>query len=75
MREPAAPAYPAAKPTMGITPTLQIIRPSGAWIKIDQIRELQKRIIYRPLEGVRKVYILTEAERMNLEAATVCSKP
>ena len=55
-------------------PDLQIIRPSGAWIKIDQIRELQKRIIYRPLEGVRKVYILTEVERMNLEAANCLLK-
>ena len=58
----------------GNHPDLQIIRPSGAWIKIDQIRELQKRIIYRPLEGVRKVYILTEAEQMNLEAANCLLK-
>ena len=58
----------------GNHPDLQIIRPSGAWIKIDQIRELQKRIIYRPLEGARKVYILTEAERMNLEAANCLLK-
>ncbi len=58
----------------GNHPDLQIIRPSGAWIKIDQIRELQKRIVYRPLEGVRKVYILTEAERMNLEAANCLLK-
>ena len=58
----------------GNHPDLQIIRPSGAWIKIDQIRELQKRIIYRPLEGVRKVYILAEAERMNLEAANCLLK-
>ena len=58
----------------GNHPDLQIIRPSGTWIKIDQIRELQKRIIYRPLEGVRKVYILTEAERLNLEAANCLLK-
>ncbi|MCE2396804.1 DNA polymerase III subunit delta', partial [Candidatus Poribacteria bacterium] len=58
----------------GNHPDLQIIRPSGAWIKIDQIRDLQKRIIYRPLEGARKVYILTEAERMNLEAANCLLK-
>ncbi len=58
----------------GNHPDLQIIRPSGAWIKIDQIRELQQRIIYRPLEGVRKVYILTEAERLNLEAANCLLK-
>ena len=58
----------------GNHPDLQIIRPSGAWIKIDQIRELQKRIVYRPLEGARKVYILTEAERLNLEAANCLLK-
>ena len=58
----------------GNHPDLQIIRPSGTFIKIDQIRELQKRIIYRPLEGVRKVYILTEAEQMNLEAANCLLK-
>ena len=58
----------------GNHPDLQIIRPSGAWTKIDQIRELQRRIIYRPLEGVRKVYILTEAERLNLEAANCLLK-
>jgi DNA polymerase III subunit delta' len=55
-------------------PDLQIIRPSGAWMKIDQIREIQRRIIYSPLEGKRKIYILTEAERMNLEAANCLLK-
>lgn len=58
----------------GNHPDLQLIRPSGTWIKIDQIRELQKRIIYRPLEGARKVYIVTEAERLNLEAANCLLK-
>ncbi len=65
---------PCRKADDGNHPDLQIIRPSGAWIKIDQIRDLQKRIIYRPLEGVRKVYILTEAERLNLEAANCLLK-
>ena len=37
-------------------------------MKIGQIRELQKQIIYEPLESSRKVYILTDAERMNAEA-------
>ena len=74
MREPAAACLSCRKADDGNHPDLQIIRPSGAWIKIDQIRELQKRIIYRPLEGVRKVYILTEVERMNLEAANCLLK-
>ena len=58
----------------GNHPDMQIIRPSGAWMKIDQVRDLQKQIIYRPLEGKRKIYILTEAERMNLEAASCLLK-
>lgn len=58
----------------GNHPDLQVIRPSGTWMKIDQVRDLQKRIVYRPLEGQRKVAILTEAERMNLEAANCLLK-
>lgn len=52
----------------GNHPDLQFIRPAGNLVKIGQIRELQKQIIYEPLESSRKVYILTDAERMNLEA-------
>lgn len=58
----------------GNHPDVQIIRPSGAWMKIDQIRELQKWIVYRPFEGKRKVYILTEVDCMNLEAANCLLK-
>ena len=58
----------------GNHPDTQIVSPSGAWIRIDQIRELQKRIVYRPYEGIRKVAILREAERMNLEAANCLLK-
>ena len=58
----------------GNHPDVQMIRPSGAWMKIDQIRELQKWIVYQPLEGKRKVYILTAVECMNLEAANCLLK-
>ena len=37
-------------------------------MRIGQIRELQKQIVYEPLEASRKVYILTDVERMNAEA-------
>lgn len=50
-------------------PDLRIIRPDGAQIKIDQIRELQQEIHYPPLEGVRKIYILVNTECMNNYAA------
>ncbi|MCY3741606.1 MAG: DNA polymerase III subunit delta' [Candidatus Poribacteria bacterium] len=52
----------------GNHPDLQFIRPDGSLLKIGQIRELQKQIIYEPLEASRKVYILTDVERMNAEA-------
>ena len=49
----------------GNHPDLQFIRPDGSELKIGQIRELQKQIIYQPLEANRKVYILTDVDRMN----------
>ena len=52
----------------GNHPDLQFIRPEGSLLKIGQIRELQKQIIYEPLEAKRKVYILTDVDRMNTEA-------
>ena len=49
----------------GNHPDLQFIRPDGSELKIGQIRELQKQIIYEPFEASRKVYILTDVDRMN----------
>lgn len=43
-------------------------------IKIDQIRELQKEITLRPYETDRKVYIIDEADKMNLAAANCMLK-
>jgi DNA polymerase-3 subunit delta' len=53
----------------GNHPDMRIIRPEGAWMKIDQIRRLQRQISHKPLEGRYKVYILTDVERMNIPAA------
>ena len=52
----------------GNHPDLQFIRPDGSLLKIGQIRELQRQVIYQPLEASRKVYILTDVDRMNPEA-------
>lgn len=52
----------------GNHPDLQFIRPEGSLLKIGQIRELQRRVIYEPLEASRKIYILTDVDRMNPEA-------
>lgn len=55
-------------------PDLRIIRPDGAYIKIDQIRELQQQIIYQPLEEQRKLYILVNSDKLNKEAANCLLK-
>ncbi len=52
----------------GNHPDLGFIRPEGSLLRIGQIRELQKQIVYEPFEARRKVYILTDVERMNAEA-------
>lgn len=52
-------------------PDFKIIEPEerGLTIKIDQIREIQKDIFYRPLQSNLKIYILKEVEKMNIEAS------
>lgn len=53
----------------GNHPDLRIVRPDGAQIKIDQMRNIQQQIVYQPLEGPRKIYIIANAEKMNDSAA------
>lgn len=43
-------------------------------IKIEQIRELEQQIIYRPLLGERKVCVIDDADRLNLNAANALLK-
>ncbi len=58
----------------GNHPDLHFIRPDGAEIKIDQIREMQQQIVFQPFEGPRKIYILTNTERLNDAAANAILK-
>lgn len=55
-------------------PDLHLVRPDGAFIKIDQVRELQKELSYRPFEARKKACIIEEAERMNPAAANAFLK-
>ena len=41
-----------------------LIEPEGQNIKVDQVRQLQRDLAYRPYEGKRRVCILTAADRM-----------
>lgn len=53
----------------GNHPDVRIVEPDGQFIKIDQIRELQKDLQFRPFEGKKRVFIIAEADRMGLPAA------
>jgi DNA polymerase III subunit delta' len=49
----------------GNHPDLHRVEPDGQFIKIDQIRALQKELGYRPYEAPRKALIIDAAERFN----------
>jgi len=53
----------------GNHPDVQVIKPSGNWLKIDQIRAMQRRASFRAMEGRYKVFIILKADRMTDEAA------
>ncbi|GAB6179073.1 DNA polymerase III subunit delta' [Desulfotomaculum defluvii] len=53
----------------GNHPDLHLLTPSGATIKIEQIRELQRQVQYKPFQSQRHVFILERVEVMTQEAA------
>lgn len=55
-------------------PDFFIIEPSGNNIKIEQIREIQKKVQLKPYEGTIKVFLLTNSESMTREASNCLLK-
>lgn len=65
-------------------PDLLVIRPDGTQIKIGkreergneppQIRQLIRAAHRKPYEGIRKIFVVDEAHRMNLDAANALLK-
>ena len=49
-------------------PDFQIIEPQGTSIKIEQIRELQKKVAEKPIISDKKIYIIDECDKMTKEA-------
>jgi len=58
----------------GTHPDVQIIEAEGTYLKIDQIRTLQRQVALSPVESRRKVYILREMEHATTEAANALLK-
>jgi DNA polymerase-3 subunit delta' len=50
------------------------IEPEGFFIKIEAVRALQGQIKFRPFEGKKRVFVITDAERMNIPAANALLK-
>lgn len=46
----------------------EINKDANESIKIDEIRELQERIIEKPITSLKKVYVINNAEKMTVEA-------
>jgi DNA polymerase-3 subunit delta' len=53
----------------GVYPDVHMLEPQGHAIKIDQIRQLQERLMLQAYEGRMKVAILNDAEKLTIEAA------
>ena len=62
------------KVASGQHPDLHILEPDGAFIKIDQVRDLQKELSYRPFEAPKKACIIDGAEKLNLSSGNALLK-
>lgn len=49
-------------------PDYYLIEPDGNNIKIEQIREIQKKVLEKPIISKRKVYIINDSDKMTKEA-------
>lgn len=53
----------------GTHPDLTWVSKAGKRIGIDQVRELQQKALYPPLEAPKKIYVIESVEDLSLEAA------
>ena len=65
---------PCLKIDHGNHPDIHLIENDAPAIKIEQIRELQKQLALRPLEGKRKICLIDDAERLTTNAANALLK-
>ena len=62
------------KVASGQHPDLHIVEPDGAFIKIDQVRELQKELSYRAFEAPKKACIIDGADKLNQSSGNALLK-
>lgn len=57
-----------------VHPDVRRYAPDGAFIKIDQMRDLIREVFFKPFEGRRRVFVIDQAHRLRLEAANAILK-
>ncbi|MBI3805650.1 MAG: DNA polymerase III subunit delta' [Nitrospirae bacterium] len=67
--EPCGRCLSCQKLSAGNHPDFMTIEPEGSAIKIEQVRTLQDRIIYKPIDGPRRIILIDPADKMNGAAA------
>ncbi|HID96977.1 MAG TPA: hypothetical protein EYP57_02130 [Thermodesulfobacteriaceae bacterium] len=58
----------------GTHPDFCLVEPSGAMIKVDQVRDLQREVSFQPLEAKRRICLISDSNRLNPEAANALLK-
>lgn len=55
-------------------PDVVTITAEGQFIKVKEIRELQAQMTFRPYEGRKRIFIIDDADRMNIVSANALLK-
>ncbi len=57
-----------------VHPDFLELEPQGRFIRIDQIREMQRAVTFAPLEARRRVVVILTADRLNISASNALLK-
>ena len=55
-------------------PDFKIIEPDGNSLKIEQIREIQNKVVEKPIISNRKVYIINDSDKMTRRSSKLFIK-
>ncbi|MDA3898273.1 MAG: DNA polymerase III subunit delta' [Desulfobacteraceae bacterium] len=72
--EPCGQCRSCKKIISGNHPDIILLQPSGAMIKVDQIRALCSKLVLKPYEASKRFVIITDAQKLNLEAGNTLLK-
>lgn len=62
------------KAARGVHPDIEVIAPVGAFITVDQVREINRNLNLRPHESQARVFIIRGARKFNAESANAFLK-